>query len=85
MRGPEQATLRAAVALGHALRQAGLAVCVEDELVFVRALGELDVRGVPTTRELAIDVLRSEEFEDGRYSTSYLEQAEGRLPALAPK
>ena len=50
----------------------------------LRALGELDVRGVPTTRELAVDVLRSEDFEDGRYSTSYLEQAEGRLPALAP-
>ena len=49
----------------------------------LRALGELELRGVPTTRELAIDILRSEEFEDGRYSTSYLEQAEGRLPSLA--
>jgi acetyl-CoA carboxylase, biotin carboxylase subunit len=49
----------------------------------LRALGELELRGVPTTRELAIDVLRSEEFATGRYSTSFLEQAGGRLPALA--
>jgi acetyl-CoA carboxylase, biotin carboxylase subunit len=49
----------------------------------LRALGELEVRGVPTTRELAIDVLRSEEFAEGRYSTSFLEQAAARLPALA--
>jgi acetyl-CoA carboxylase, biotin carboxylase subunit len=48
----------------------------------LRALGELDVRGVPTTRELAVDVLRSEEFAEGRYSTSFLEQAASRLPAL---
>ena len=48
----------------------------------LRALGELEVRGVPTTRELAIDVLRSEEFAEGRYSTGFLEQAAGRLPAL---
>ena len=58
----------------------------EDRLAAVaralRALGELEVRGVPTTRELAIDVLRSEEFAEGRYSTGFLEQAAGRLPAL---
>jgi acetyl-CoA carboxylase biotin carboxylase subunit len=50
----------------------------------LRALGELDVRGVPTTREAAIDILRSEEFQTGRYSTSFLEEAGARLPALAP-
>ena len=49
----------------------------------LRALGELTVEGVPTTRELAIDVLRSEEFARGDYSTAYLEHARGRLPALA--
>ena len=49
----------------------------------LRALGELRVEGVPTTRELAIDVLRSEEFASGRYSTGYLEEAGARLPALA--
>ena len=48
----------------------------------LRALGELEVVGVPTTREFAMDVLRSEEFASGRYSTSFV--AEGRrLPALA--
>ena len=49
----------------------------------LRALGELDVRGVPTTREAAIDVLRTEEFQTGRYSTTFLEEAGARLPALA--
>jgi acetyl-CoA carboxylase, biotin carboxylase subunit len=48
----------------------------------LRALGELRVEGVPTTRELAIDILRSEEFGSGRYSTGYLEEAGARLPAL---
>ena len=48
----------------------------------LRALERAGDRGVPTTRELAIDVLRSEEFAEGRYSTGFLEQAAGRLPAL---
>jgi acetyl-CoA carboxylase, biotin carboxylase subunit len=48
----------------------------------LRALGELEVDGVPTTAAAAIDILRSEEFQSGRYSTSYLAEAEGRLPAL---
>jgi acetyl-CoA carboxylase biotin carboxylase subunit len=50
----------------------------------LRALGELEVKGVPTTREAALDILRSEEFQTGRYSTSFLEEAGARLPALAP-
>jgi acetyl-CoA carboxylase, biotin carboxylase subunit len=48
----------------------------------LRALGELVLEGVPTTRELAIDILRSEEFGSGRYSTGYLAEAAGRLPAI---
>jgi acetyl-CoA carboxylase biotin carboxylase subunit len=48
----------------------------------LRALGELVLEGVPTTRELAIDILRSEEFASGRYSTSFLAEAAERLPAL---
>jgi acetyl-CoA carboxylase, biotin carboxylase subunit len=48
----------------------------------LRALGELVLEGVPTTRELAIDILRSEEFGSGRYSTGYLAEAAGRLPAM---
>ena len=49
----------------------------------LRALGELELEGVPTTRELAMDILRSEEFASGRYSTGFLAEAGGRLPALA--
>jgi acetyl-CoA carboxylase biotin carboxylase subunit len=49
----------------------------------LRALGELQLEGVPTTRELAMDVLRSEEFGSGRYSTGFLAEAGARLPALA--
>jgi acetyl-CoA carboxylase, biotin carboxylase subunit len=48
----------------------------------LRALGELQLEGVTTTRELAIDILRSEEFGSGRYSTDYLVEAAGRLPAM---
>jgi acetyl-CoA carboxylase, biotin carboxylase subunit len=44
----------------------------------LRALGELSVTGIPTTRELAIRILRSEQFASGRYSTSFLEDEPGR-------
>ena len=49
----------------------------------LRALAELEVVGVPTTAAAARDVLRSEEFATGRYSTSFLEEAGRHLPALA--
>jgi biotin carboxylase len=45
----------------------------------VRALDETEIDGVPSTRELAIEVLRSEPFARGEYSTSTL--AELRVPA----
>jgi len=48
----------------------------------VRALDELRVEGVPTTREVAIDILSSREFRGGDYSTSYLAEMEGRLPSM---
>jgi acetyl-CoA carboxylase biotin carboxylase subunit len=48
-----------------------------------RALGELEVEGVPTTRDVLRDVLDSDEFRSGEYSTSFLEEAGARLPALA--
>jgi acetyl-CoA carboxylase biotin carboxylase subunit len=48
-----------------------------------RALAEMEIVGVPTTREAAIEILGSEEFRSGDYSTSFLEQAGARLPALA--
>ncbi len=49
-----------------------------------RALRELEVDGIPTTRDLALDVLGSPEFRSGDYSTSTLTELEGRLPSLAP-
>jgi acetyl-CoA carboxylase biotin carboxylase subunit len=48
----------------------------------LRALGELSVTGIPTTRELAIQILRSEQFASGRYSTSFLEESGERLVAV---
>jgi acetyl-CoA carboxylase biotin carboxylase subunit len=49
----------------------------------LRALGELELEGVPTTRALALEILGSDEFAGGAYSTSFLDEMEGRLPALA--
>jgi acetyl-CoA carboxylase, biotin carboxylase subunit len=46
----------------------------------LRALTELELRGVPTTREVAIEILGSEEFRGGQYSTSFLD--EKRLSAV---
>jgi acetyl-CoA carboxylase, biotin carboxylase subunit len=48
-----------------------------------RALGELEIEGVATTREVLSEILDSEEFRSGEYSTSFLEEAGARLPALA--
>ncbi len=48
-----------------------------------RALRELVVEGVPTTREVLLDILDSDEFRSGDYSTSFLDEAGARLPALA--
>src|SRR5690348_14900106 len=47
-----------------------------------RALHEFEIEGVPTTREIALDILSSDEFRSGDYSTSFLEEAADRLPAL---
>ena len=40
-------------------------------------------QGVPTTRDVAIDILGSPEFRSGDYSTSFLEEAGARLPSFA--
>jgi biotin carboxylase len=50
----------------------------------VRALEEMSVEGIPTTRELALDVLRSVGFAAGTYSTGYLDEMEAHLPSLRP-
>jgi acetyl-CoA carboxylase biotin carboxylase subunit len=47
----------------------------------LRALGELEIRGVPTTREAALEILASDEFRSGQYSTSFLEDT--RLSAVS--
>jgi acetyl-CoA carboxylase biotin carboxylase subunit len=39
----------------------------------VRALGELEVEGIATTRGFALQVLRTEAFVSGDYDTSFLE------------
>jgi hypothetical protein len=39
--------------------------------------------GVPTTRRLALDVLRSEGFASGTYTTSYLDGFELSLAEVA--
>jgi acetyl-CoA carboxylase biotin carboxylase subunit len=46
-----------------------------------RALGEMEIEGIPTTREIAREILDSDEFRSGDYSTSFLDEV--RLAALA--
>jgi acetyl-CoA carboxylase biotin carboxylase subunit len=46
----------------------------------LRALDELEVRGLATTRDMGIEIIRSEEFRSGQYSTSFL--GEKRLAAV---
>ena len=48
------------------------------------ALASSTIEGVSTTQALQLDILASEPFTTGRYSTSYLDEVEGLLPALAP-
>ncbi|HEU5372850.1 MAG TPA: acetyl-CoA carboxylase biotin carboxylase subunit [Gaiellaceae bacterium] len=48
-----------------------------------RALRETAIDGVPTTRELALEVLASEPFRSGDYSTSTLEALRTENAALA--
>jgi acetyl/propionyl-CoA carboxylase alpha subunit len=48
----------------------------------LRALHELELEGVPTTREAALEIIASEAFRSGEYSTSWLESAELEAVAL---
>jgi acetyl-CoA carboxylase biotin carboxylase subunit len=48
-----------------------------------RALTEFELDGVPTTRELAMEILESESFASGRYTTGFLSEAGGSLRSLA--
>jgi len=47
----------------------------------LRALGELELRGVTTTREAALEILASDAFRSGEYSTSFLDET--RLSAVS--
>jgi acetyl-CoA carboxylase, biotin carboxylase subunit len=47
-----------------------------------RALSELELEGVPTTHELALDIVSSEEFGGGDYTTSFLADAAPSLESL---
>ncbi len=40
----------------------------------LRALSDLELRGVPTTREVAMEILASEVFRSGKYSTNFLDE-----------
>jgi len=40
----------------------------------LRALNDLELRGVPTTREVAMEILASEGFRSGQYSTKFLDE-----------
>ncbi|MBD0317568.1 MAG: acetyl-CoA carboxylase biotin carboxylase subunit [Thermoleophilia bacterium] len=48
-----------------------------------RALAELELDGVPTTRNLSLDILASEPFARGEYTTTFLSEVGAALPALA--
>jgi acetyl-CoA carboxylase, biotin carboxylase subunit len=94
-----QAPLGAGVRVDTALREGSeippyydslvAKVCVWDETRplalarAIRALSELEVGGVATTRELALDVLGSLSFSTGGYTTSTLSELAGRVPSLA--
>ncbi len=47
-----------------------------------RALHELTIEGVTTTRELFLDVVHEPRFVSGSYTTAYLEDARAGLPSL---
>jgi acetyl-CoA carboxylase, biotin carboxylase subunit len=49
----------------------------------LRALNEFEISGIPTTISVAAQVIRSEGFARGNYSTSYLEDVAAALPAFA--
>jgi acetyl-CoA carboxylase biotin carboxylase subunit len=48
-----------------------------------RVLTEFEIVGVPTTRDVALEILDTPEFRSGDYSTSFLEEAGPRLASFA--
>jgi acetyl-CoA carboxylase, biotin carboxylase subunit len=49
-----------------------------------RALGELEVEGIATTRDLFLEMLEDAPIREGRYTTGYLAEAAPRLSTLGP-
>jgi acetyl-CoA carboxylase, biotin carboxylase subunit len=72
---PHYDSLLAKVVVWAPDRERALARCL-------RALNEFEVTGLPTTIGAAAQVIRSEGFARGNYSTSYLEDVAETLPAL---
>jgi acetyl-CoA carboxylase biotin carboxylase subunit len=64
---PHYDSLLAKVVVWAPDRELALARCL-------RALGEFEVTGIPTTIGAAAEVIRSEGFAQGEYSTTYLEE-----------
>jgi acetyl-CoA carboxylase biotin carboxylase subunit len=73
---PQYDSLLAKVVAWAPDRDRALARCL-------RALNEFEVVGIPTTIAAAAQVIRSEGFARGTYSTSYLDDVAESLPALA--
>ena len=73
---PHYDSLLAKVVVWAPDRDRALARCL-------RALNEFEVTGLPTTIGAAAQVIRSEGFARGNYSTSYLADVAEALPALA--
>ena len=48
----------------------------------IRALGEIEVEGIKTTRDLLLDMVREARFRSGLYTTAYIEEAAADLPHL---
>ena len=48
-----------------------------------RALAELEIEGVATTRELFLEIIEEPAFAAGRYTTAYLEQAGRSLASMS--
>jgi acetyl-CoA carboxylase, biotin carboxylase subunit len=73
---PQYDSLLAKVVAWAPDRERALARCL-------RALNEFEIVGIPTTITAAAQVIRSEGFARGNYSTSYLDDVAATLPALA--
>ena len=73
---PHYDSLVAKVIVSDENRPAAIARCR-------RALDELELRGVPTTREAALEILANESFRSGRYSTRFLEETPLEAVALS--